>query len=394
MISGLSMEQALVWRCCRSVIASTKDSAMPELIGKIIHWDTLLNYARWHGVMPLLNQALAPHKAAMPSRVVEELTVAYVNALKHNLFLASELLKVLELFESHGIQAVPFKGIMLSACVYGNMAFHRASDLDILVHREDVPRIKTLLAQAGYPPNKTLSAAQEQALLKQRNEYHVLRLDGQCCLDIHWQMVYYFDSFLISTDDIWADLRTTRLSGRPVPTLSPEHLLLLLCIHGSNHCWYLLSMTCDLARAIMAHHTIAWDKILARAERQGIKRMVLLGFRLAAQIMNIILPPAIQNSLFTDPRADRLAHTVINRLTNKRSFRLQRMRLMAFHLRVLSRTRDKIRYLFRILITTSEKDWACCALPRSLFALYIFIRPLRFCLDAWKQWRNRASSRA
>lgn len=391
MTTRLTIEQALVWRCCRSVIASTKDSPLPTAIGTILHWDALLNYARWHGVTPLLNQALTPHKAAMPPRVVEELTVAYVNALKQNLFLTSELLKLLELFESHDIQAIPFKGIMLSACVYGNMAFHRASDLDILVHREDIPRIKTLLVSAGYRPDHALTEAQERALLRRQGAYHFTRSDGLCRLDLHWQMVAYFFAFLLPAETAWADRRTAVVSGHSVPTLPPEQWIILLCVHGAAHRWDLLSLICDLARMLTTCGEMDWKRLLDQAERQGIKRMVLLGLLLAERGMEVPLPQAVQTALRADSQVERLAQTAMQWLTEESRFRFQRIRALMFHIRILERPRDKLRYLYRILTTTNPEDWKCLSLPRGWFALYMVIRPLRMGWAWWiQQWKHHS----
>jgi Uncharacterised nucleotidyltransferase len=72
-----------------------------------------------------------------------------VNALR-NVFLAGTLLKLLRLLEAHGIAALPYKGPVLAALAYGNVAFRQFGDLDLLVRPQDADRAKALLWAQGY----------------------------------------------------------------------------------------------------------------------------------------------------------------------------------------------------------------------------------------------------
>ena len=105
-----------------------------------------------HGLVSLLYYQLSTIcPESVPGALLNRLKTRFQANLAHNLFLTAELLKLLSLFENHGIPAVPFKGPVLASSVYGNLSLREFSDLDILIHREDFNKAKDLLLLAGIP---------------------------------------------------------------------------------------------------------------------------------------------------------------------------------------------------------------------------------------------------
>jgi hypothetical protein len=104
-----------------------------------------------HGVIPLLYQSLSTTcPEAVPKTNLAQLRdYSHSNAL-HNLFLTKELLKLLNLFESHSIPAIPFKGPVLAVSAYGNLSLRQIGDLDILVRERDYHKAKELLLDQGH----------------------------------------------------------------------------------------------------------------------------------------------------------------------------------------------------------------------------------------------------
>ena len=69
---------------------------------------------------------------------MHQLRERYHSNARRNLFLVSELLKLLKLLESHGIGAIAFKGPVLALYAYGNLSLRQQLDLDILVRKRDI----------------------------------------------------------------------------------------------------------------------------------------------------------------------------------------------------------------------------------------------------------------
>src|SRR5579862_875582 len=107
----LRPEAELLLRCARTQIAPHGAERIRALLRGRIDWPYLAAQARRHGLVPLLSQnlrALEPH--AVPERWSDCFRRDSVASAARNLGLTTELLRLLDLFDQHGIAALPFKG--------------------------------------------------------------------------------------------------------------------------------------------------------------------------------------------------------------------------------------------------------------------------------------------
>src|SRR5262245_10666576 len=130
---GICREVQLILCCAGTHIDAAKAERIKGLLSEEINWDFLIHIASQHGVMPLLYFTLKNTcLEAVPKAVLDQLRNYFYTNAAHNVFLTTELLKLLTLFEAHGIPAIPFKGPVLAASVYGNLSLRQFGDLDIL----------------------------------------------------------------------------------------------------------------------------------------------------------------------------------------------------------------------------------------------------------------------
>jgi len=144
-------EIELLLCCTRTQIDTATAERIKILIQSKIDWAYLIQTATRHGVMSLLYQSLSTTcQEAVPKTNLAQLRdYSHSNAL-HNLFLTKELFKLLNLFESHSIPAIPFKGPVLAVSAYGNLSLRQIGDLDILVRERDFHKAKELLLDQGH----------------------------------------------------------------------------------------------------------------------------------------------------------------------------------------------------------------------------------------------------
>jgi adenylate cyclase class IV len=122
--------------------------------------------------MPLLFwqlDAISPE--TMPSDILDELGAYFRANNIRNLSLTRELLRLSREVETRGIPVIPYKGPILAALAYGNLALREFGDLDVLVRTQDVLRAKELLASFGYRPAYRLTRAQEAAYIRYGDQY-------------------------------------------------------------------------------------------------------------------------------------------------------------------------------------------------------------------------------
>ena len=136
----------LLLNCARTRPDSETDERILGLVQNGVDWTFLFYSAFRHGVLPLLHQTLnkvCPR--AVPDGTKEQLRKFSLENGRRNLYLAAELLKVLDILEGHGIFAVPFKGPVLAESVYGDLSLRGFVDLDILVHKRDAINARNCL---------------------------------------------------------------------------------------------------------------------------------------------------------------------------------------------------------------------------------------------------------
>jgi len=346
-----------------------------------MEWEYLLRIADEHSMMPLLFWHLddAPPEL-VPASVLARLRERFHRNAQRNLFLTAKLIKLLNLLKAHELPAIPYKGLVLAASSYGNLALREFVDLDLLVHKRDVPRAKELLSAAGYQPQVRLTRAQEAAFLRYNCEHAFVHEDDGSMVDLHWAITERFFSFPLDPECLWERLYRVPLGGSDVPTFSPEDLLLILCVHGSKDAWERLKYVCDVAELVRTHQDMDWRRIMVRAGRLGSKRMLFLGLLLARDLLQMPLPEEVSRKAHADPAVEALVRRIGERLFRRIDHSPRRFAEMPFrpiHIKMRERLRDKVRYLVRLATTHTVGDWMALPLPKPFFFLYYVLRPIR-----------------
>src|SRR5262245_31720756 len=156
-----------------------------ELLTQVGDWEKLFLLASQHAVTPLLCHTLSPDIAGeIPASAMTPRRVASRRLLLRNAQLAAVLAEILDLFESHEISAVPFKGPSMAFQLYGQAGFRSSVDLDILVRVKDVARARDALQSRGYETDCPSEPSREAAYLRVRHELHFSR-EGTFAIELH-----------------------------------------------------------------------------------------------------------------------------------------------------------------------------------------------------------------
>ena len=347
-----------------------------------VNWDRLLEMARQHGVTTLLYRNLeVTCPEAVPKEAMDRLRGTFHKNAQRNVFMTGELLKLLKLFETYGIPAVPFKGPSLAASVYGNLALRQFVDLDILVREQDVPKARDQLLSQGYRPEHELTPQEEKVLLRSSHEYPFVHSHKRVMVEVQWKIRPEYFSFPLDHERLWERLEPSSLAGKAVLAFSSEDLLLILCVHGATHLWQTLDLVCDVAELIWAREEMDWELVMEQASALGSERMLYLGLFLASDLLGAPLPNRVTHEVEADPKVKALASEVYERRLfredNSPPSMSREFPFHPFHLRIRERPGDKIRYIVRLAETTTVRDLTLLRLPGYLYPLYHIIRPVR-----------------
>ncbi len=373
-------EHKLLLNCIQHTINSERTSDMRALIERGVEWQYLLTTALQHGVMPVLYRSLNRYPDAVPTEVFNQLRRQFHINTGRNLFMTTELLKLLDLFTTHEIPAFPFKGPVLDAYLNQDVVSRQCGDLDIMVRTQDVTRAQELLLSQGYQPHVHLTSTQHTFFLRSEYELPFVRKDGNCVVELHWRITPQYFSFSLDFEHLWERLEPVSFNGREVLTLSSEDLVLILAMHGTRHLWQRLGWVCDVATLISNHKEIDWDWVIEQAHRLGSERMLSLALFLTRDLLEVDLPEQVVERVQSDPVVTLLAAQVRQRLFDENGRWPGVLGTCLFHLRTRERLLDRIRYCLHQATTPSILDWMRLPLPPFLYSLYHLFRPMRLFL--------------
>jgi hypothetical protein len=367
--------QILIWVARRSLDDRAAEQ-LRQLLRPGLDWEYLVQSADRHCLVPLLYVHLnkvAP--SLVPQPVLSELRNAYHEYTRCNFLLTGELIKVLESLEGNGIQAIPFKGPTLALQAYGEVGLRQFADLDVLVHKQDVPQVRELLISRGFKPTTELTPVQQAALLRFDCAYNFDNQRG-VVLDVHWDFIEQHFSIDMNSDGLWDRLESITIGDKRSMTLSAEDLLLILCLHGFTHLWERLGWISDVASLIDARNDLDWQSVFQNAERLGLRRILMLGLVLASDLLGATIPAKARATIAADGVVTGLAHQLRQQLFEERpapGF----FGGAILHLKMRERKRDRFRSCLRLVLTPRTYDWMSLSLPEGLFFLYYPLRQLR-----------------
>jgi len=380
----LNPELELLLRCARTNIDSENAEDIDTLLHRDLDWSKIIRLAYPNGVAPLLYKSLtSTFHETVPQDVLIQLKEYYLYNLQTNLLLTNELVTILRIFSEKEIQIIPYKGSVLTESIYGNIGLRQFSDIDIIVHKHDVKKAKEILLSQGYKltwPKIQLSEKQETSHIREKYNYQFIHEDDEVIVELHWNVTPNYFSFPQDSEWLWQRLDLATLSGKPVFTFTPEDYILILCVHGGNHCWIRLNWICDISELIKKTPSLNWEQLIDESASQGSERMLLLGLLLSHELLGTDLPDEILERLTNQPEVKSLARQVIHKFLSNSWVGSGFFEIPRFHLKARESVSDRWRYCLHLL-GPSSKDWEFITLPESLDFLYYLLRPVRLGIE-------------
>jgi hypothetical protein len=366
----------LLLACSALETRQTSFSDLQRQLGAVRDWQQFLGLAEHHGVIPLVYQTLRRVPEGIPSEALEDLRLRYEHNARRNLKFTAELIRILDCLDAYGIAAVPYKGPLLAENVYGDITLREFSDLDILVRPADVPRAKVALGVLGYSPNSPFTPAQERAYLKSGYEFVFDGPAGRNLLEIQFAILPRFYAVDFDLDAFFERALPASVGGRAVKTLSPEDLLLALCVHAAKHAWIRLCWLRDIAGVVQSS-PLQWDLVDQRATELGIDRILGTSLLLASRWLNARVPDSLLDRWRNDHEIADLCNEIARQIPSAEQHSSESLDYFRLMLRLRERGTDKLRFAFRLLFTPSVGEWRVVHLPGLLFPLYRVIRFFR-----------------
>jgi hypothetical protein len=347
-----------------------------RLLEKPVEWESVLRLADKHGTSSLLYQNLLPLSDLVPSVALASLRQRHERNVHKSLFLARELMRILDCLDGLGIDVIPYKGVVLSEVYYGDMALRQSGDMDLFVRKRDVVRVKSVLRDLGYTTRLVIPEKTLEDYIASGYEWTFDSPAGPNLLELQWALQPRFYAVDFDMDGLFDRAVNITVASRRVKTPSAEDLLLVLSLHAAKHVWGRLIWLCDIAQ-VLQREDLNWDCVQSRSQEFGIERILRITLLLANRFLGTPIPAPIGSAMLMDRTARGFADEIAADVARESSYSVEQLSYFRFMMRLRERKADQVRFLTRLAFTPGPGEWEAVRLPRVLFPLYRVVRLAR-----------------
>ncbi len=250
-------------------------------------WNGILRQLRFLELSPYFySHLMRSHSAGyVPAEVLHSLEETYFLHAARNTLILEDLRKIIGTLGPRGIDIIVLKGACLAETVYDDIALRPMHDIDILIKEEDLCEVQALLMDAGYGPQ--LRPPIKEQLLQHHHLIPFTR-PGRPSVEVHAALTPPGRRCAMPMDGFWDRATCASFGGLTARILSPEDLILHLCLHFSaNHRFSTgeLKNLCDISEIIKRHKAVIdWKDLGDRSLGYGIGRYVHCTLRAAVKL--------------------------------------------------------------------------------------------------------------
>ncbi len=244
-------------------------------------------------------RALGSPIGILPAGAGNRLRDAYRSRATVNTRLFLDAAVVLRSLAGHRLPVIALKGLALAEKLYGDIALRPMSDIDLLVKEEDLVRAGRILMTLGYRPYEHAW----ESLLKTHCHLPPFANTGGTMIELHWDIVESGGPLRTDLDGLWKRACPIEIRHVAARALSPEDLLLHLCLHAWYHLRTGMDLIpfCDIAALMKASgEGFDWRIAGERADRWGARKCVYLMLLLVRDLLGAAPPDRILSEMKPD----------------------------------------------------------------------------------------------
>jgi hypothetical protein len=287
-------EDRILLLCARQDFLPRHREAVEALSrGGQIRWVELAKTAGRHGVLPIVGANLRrcdPEALRLPPGMAERLQIAVFENAAVRERDADRLATALVRLREVGLEAMLLKGTVLSLFVYREPWVVDSRDIDLV-----------LRPLPGWREDEGGEREVRRSLYKSGIEcdlfdHHDVTMNGVLPVDF---------------ERIWRDARPVRFRGAAAWTMSPEDLLLSLCVNACRKRFLRLKGLFDLAETVPRLEELDWGLFAARARECRCEGIVYTAFTAARETLGCDSPEGALDGLGVSPTRARLLRSLV-----------------------------------------------------------------------------------
>ena len=281
---------------------------------------------------------------------------------------------------------ISLKGPCLAQALFDDVSLRLSSDLDVLVHAEDLENIEALLRTMGYRAvgkNRLLTKRQKKLLQTVHHHRNFVHSETGVNLEVHWRLSKLNNRFTrqYAFERLWS--RTDRIllnNDVPVPVLDPVDNLLYLCLHGAYHQWSRLSWVLDVREILKSASELKIKRLLCQNKPSVLDDVLVQALVLLDLLFDTDYAVRCGDG-FDFTRASKLAFMVAPFLETSDTaneatmFSGHMYRIIVYMFALLGENADRFQYIMGLLMPT-DLEIQTLSIPDKLFLLYFLFHPV------------------
>lgn len=265
---------------------SIRDKKFNEIEWHDINWSYIISESQQHGIYPLLYPVIKDLNSSddMYNDLKEKWKKNTLKSAIHHARQITQIGKVLEEFNRSNIPVIALKGLILRT-LYPKPDLRTMGDADILVHQEDLEKVRIVLASMGY------AKATDDSLV------HIIFIHKHYFpIEVHWALAdkRFINDVSIFESEIWDHAVLTDISGTTVLSLGSEDLLMHLLVHMAVHMksgGFGLRQLCDLVLLVEKERfSIDWNSFKIKIEHNNLNKFAIAIFNACHTLFNLQIP--------------------------------------------------------------------------------------------------------
>jgi len=274
-----------------NALSKTADADSLGSLGET-DWAAMTEFAITKNLAPLLYHRLRQRslEVCVPDLVRQKLSDSYLASAAVGALLSGQLKLILNALGASDIPVIVLKGAHLAHNVYEHVALRTMIDIDLLVRQKDLSLAESIMERLDYHSKVKVWTGAPDPTWK-----HLPRMfkTDAIPVEIHRTILDLDDELEIQPDELWDRAVAAEYVGVSALSLSPEDLLLHLCVHAvyQNAFQGGLRDICDVDQTVRHHvDELDWKTIAVRADKWKAQTTVWLAMNAAASILGTPVP--------------------------------------------------------------------------------------------------------
>ena len=285
-------------------------------------WKEFQAIAATQRVTPLVFHRLKKKglEQVVPSEVYASLRDVYLQNIVRIMKISAQSRLVMKALNAVDIPTIPLKGIVLANSIYESIGLREMSDFDLLVPQEKLARAVDILTGMGYKPSQPFYL---DSFIQTGKHLPGFIKKDHVTIEIHWNITSPSMSYSIEPQELWDHAMPVQILDYETLMLSPEDLLLHICLHTSYQHQFDFGLRpfCDIAEVI--HHfgaTLDWQVVTEKAKQRKWSRGVYLALVIASEFAGADVPKNVLEQLRPADVTDSVLNTVETQILIEKYF--------------------------------------------------------------------------